>query len=326
MTTLSFSYDSSQLSKNVLDWLLDSDPAIRWQVLQDLTGASEEEVAAARARVAAEGWGAQVLALQGADGAWDGKAWNPGWDSTMHALWLLWRFGLDPASGPAQRALTLVRERVTWRGCGPPQCDQNAYFEGEVEPCINGQVAAAGAYFGQDVRGLIERLVGEQLADGGWNCEAENGSTRGSFNTTICVLEALLAYEQAFGSDPAVTAVRRRGEDYLLERQLFRRLSTGEVIEEDRMSGADWTQFSFPGWWQYDVLRGLDYLRSAGVRADERVSEALDLVVSKQGADGRWLFDAAYDGINMLDMGERVGQPNRWITLRALRVLKWAAG
>ena len=164
------------------------------------------------------------------------------------------------------------------------------------------------------------------LADGGWNCEAENGSTRGSFNTTICVLEALLAYEQAFGSDPAVTAVRRRGEDYLLERQLFRRLSTGEVIEEDRMSGADWTQFSFPGWWQYDVLRGLDYLRSAGVRADERVSEALDLVVSKQGADGRWLFDAAYDGINMLDMGERVGQPNRWITLRALRVLKWAAG
>jgi len=326
MTTLSFSYDSSQLSKNVLDWLLDSDPAIRWQVLQDLTDAPEEEVAAARARVAAEGWGAQVLALQGADGAWDGRAWNPGWDSTMHALWLLWRFGLDPASGPAQRALALVRERVTWRGSGPPQCDENAYFEGEVEPCINGQVAAAGAYFGQDVRGLIERLVGEQLADGGWNCEAENGSTRGSFNTTICVLEALLAYEQAFGSDPAVTAVRRRGEDYLLERQLFRRLSTGEVIEEDRMSGADWTQFSFPGWWQYDVLRGLDYLRSAGVRADERVSEALDLVVSKQGADGRWLFDAAYDGINMLDMGERVGQPNRWITLRALRVLQWAAG
>ena len=326
MTTLSFSYDSSQLSKNVLDWLLDSDPAIRWQVLQDLTDAPEAAVAAARAKVATEGWGAQVLALQGADGAWDGRAWNPGWDSTMHALWLLWLFGLDPASDPARRALALVRERVTWRGCGPPQCDQNAYFEGEVEPCINGQVAAAGAYFGQDVRGLIDRLVGEQLADGGWNCEAENGSTRGSFNTTICVLEALLAYEQAFGSDPAVTAVRRRGEDYLLERQLFRRLSTGEVIEEDRMSGADWTQFSFPGWWQYDVLRGLDYLRSAGVRADERVSEALDLVVSKQGADGRWLFDAAYDGINMLDMGERVGQPNRWITLRALRVLKWAAG
>jgi hypothetical protein len=326
MTTHPFSYDPSRLSTDVLDWLLDSDPAIRWQVLRDLTDASDEAVAAERARVGTEGWGATVLALQGADGAWDGRAWNPGWDSTMHALWLLWLFGLDPASDPAQQALALVRERVTWRGSGPPQCDGNAYFEGEIEPCINGQVAAAGAYFGQDVRGLIERLGGEQLADGGWNCEAENGSTRGSFNTTICVLEALLAYEQAFGSDPAVTAVRRRGEDYLLERQLFRRLSTGEVIEEDRMSGADWTQFSFPGWWQYDVLRGLDYLRSAGVRADERVSEALDLVVSKQGADGRWLFDAAYDGINMLDMGERVGQPNRWITLRALRVLKWAAG
>ena len=326
MTTLSFSYDSSQLSKNVLDWLLDSDPAIRWQVLRDLTDASDEAVAAERARVAAEGWGAQVLALQGADGAWDGKAWNPGWDSTMHALWLLWLFGLHPASGPAQRALTLVRERVTWRGCGPPQCDQNAYFEGEVEPCINGQVAAAGAYFGQDVRGLIERLVGEQLADGGWNCEAENGSTRGSFNTTICVLEALLAYEQRFGQRTDVTAARERGQDYLLDRKLFKQLSSGEAIEKDLFSGADWAQFSFPGWWQYDVLRGLDYLRRAGIRPDERVKEAVELVLLKRGEDGRWNLDVEYPGVNLLDMGEQVGQPNRWITLRALRVLKWFGG
>jgi hypothetical protein len=315
-----------QPSREVLDWLLDSDPAIRWQVLRDLAGASAEAVAAERARVATEGWGAEILALQGTDGAWDGKAWNPGWDSTMHALWLLWLFGLDPAGEPARQALTLVREKVTWQGCGPQQCDQNAYFEGEIEPCINGQVAAAGAYFGQDVVGLIDRLLGEQLADGGWNCEVENGSTRGSFNTTICVLEALLAYEQSFGKRADVTAARERGQDYLLDRKLFRRLSTGEAIAEDRMSGADWTQFSFPGWWQYDVLRGLDYLRSAGVRPDARVSEVVELVLAKRGADGRWNLDATYDGINMLDMGERVGQPSRWITLRALRVLKWAAG
>jgi hypothetical protein len=326
MVTPSYSASDVQPSQAVLDWLLDSDPAIRWQVLRDLTDASDAMVAAERARVATEGWGAEVLALQGEDGAWDGRAWNPGWDSTMHALWLLWLFGLDPASDPAQQALALVREHVTWKDCGPPQCDGNAYFEGEIEPCINGQVAAAGAYFGQDVVGLIDRLLGEQLDDGGWNCEAENGSTRGSFNTTICVLEALLAYEVRFGKRADITAARERGQDYLLERKLFKRLSTGDAIAEDRMSGADWAQFSFPGWWQYDVLRGLDYLRRAGVRPDARVGEAIELVLAKRGEDGRWCFDAAYDGINMLDMGERVGEPNRWITLRALRVLKWAAG
>lgn len=326
MDATSFSSENIQPSKEVLDWLLDSDPAIRWQVLRDLTDASLEEIMRERARVAKEGWGAELLSLQGADGAWDGKAWNPGWDSTMHALWLLWLFGLDPASDPAKQALTLVREKVTWLGCGPEQCDQNAYFEGEIEPCINGQVAAGGAYFGQDVKGLIERLLSEQLADGGWNCEAEFGSTRASFNTTICVLEALLNYEKTFGADSAVTAARQKGEEYLLVRHLFRRLSTGEAIEHDRKWGDDWKQFSFPCWWHYDILRGLDYLRSAGVAQDERVKEAIDLVISKRGPDGRWNLDVTYPGVDMLDMGERVGQPSRWVTLRALRVLKWAVG
>ena len=326
MGAQSFSTKNIHPSNEVLDWLLDSDPAIRWQVLRDLTDASEAEVARERARVATEGWGAEVLSLQGADGAWDGKAWNPGWDSTMHALWLLWRFGLDPASDPAKQALTLVRENVTWRGCGPQQCDQNLYFEGEIEPCINGQVSAAGAYFGQDVLALIDRLLGEQLADGGWNCEAEFGSTRASFNTTICVLEAFLAYEKTFGADPAVTAARRRGEDYLLARHLFKRLSTGAVIEQDRMDGSNWTQFAFPCWWHYDILRGLDYLRSAEIGPDERINEAVEVVLAKRRADGRWNLDVDYPGIKMLDMGQRVGQPSRWVTLRALRVVKWAAG
>ena len=159
-----------------------------------------EEVAAERARVATEGAGARLLALQAADGRWGGAAWNRGWNSTMHVLMLLRDMGLDPASDQARRAVDLVRDRVTWKGCGPQECDGNAFFEGEVEPCINGQVAAVGAYFGQDVRGIVDRLLAEQLPDGGWNCEAANGSTRSSFNTTICVLEALLAYERAVGA------------------------------------------------------------------------------------------------------------------------------
>jgi len=176
------------------------------------------------------------------------------------------------------------------------------------------------------VHALIQRLLGEQLADGGWNCEAEFGSTRSSFNTTICVLEALLAYERAYGPNPAVTESRLRGQEYLLQRHLLRRLSTGDVIARDRQSGKDWTQFAFPTWWSYDVLRGLDYLRDAGVTPDARLDEALALVRSKRQSDGRWLLDADHDGVKLVSLEDGVGQPSRWNTMRALRVLRWAEG
>lgn len=307
-------------TQSVIDWLLDSDPSIRWQVLRDLAGAPPAEVAPERARVATEGMGARLLALQGPDGRWGGAAWNRGWNSTMHVLLLLREMGLDPASGQARHAVGLVRDRVTWQGCGPEECDAHAFFEGEIEPCINGQVAAVGAYFGQAVRAIIDRLLAEQLPDGGWNCEEARGS---SFNTTICVLEALLEYERAVGGDAEVMAARLRGQEYLLERRLCRRLSTGEVIGRDRKSDAVWTRFAFPTWWHYDVLRGLDYLRSAGVAPDERVDEAIELVASKRDGDGRWPLEARYPGVMPVELGEEVGQASRWITLRALRVLDW---
>jgi hypothetical protein len=306
-----------------LDWLLDSDPSVRWQVLQDLTDAPGETLVAERARVATEGAGARLLALQAADGRWSGAAWNRGWDSTMHVLWLLRELGLHPASTEARRAVGLVRDRVTWQGCGPQECDGNPFFTGEVEPCINGQVAAIGAYFRQDVCGVVDRLLGEQLHDGGWNCEAANGSTRSSFNTTICVLEGLLEHERAVGRRPDVTEARLRGQEYLLERRLFRRRSTGEVIERDRKGGAVWTRFAFPTWWHYDVLRGLDYLRRAGVKPDERVTEAIELVKSKRDGDGRWPLEIQYTGRMPVETDESEGRPSRWNTLRALRVLRW---
>jgi hypothetical protein len=305
-----------------MEWLLDSDPAIRWQAMRDLTDSSAEEVAAERSRVATEGMGARLLALQASDGRWGGAAWNRGWDSTMHALMLLRDMGLDPESDEARRAVGLVRDYVTWRGCGPAECDGNRFFAGEVEPCINGQVAAAGAYFGQDVRGIVDRLLAEQLPDGGWNCEAENGSTRSSFHSTICVLEALLEHEQRAPSSAEVTKARLRGEQYLLERRLFRRRSTGEVIV-DRKARTSWNAFAFPTWWHYDVLRGLDYLRSAGVPPDDRVAEGIGLVESKRDADGRWLLEIRHPGTMPIEIDEGEGQPNRWNTLRALRVLDW---
>jgi hypothetical protein len=192
-----------------------------------------------------------------------------------------------------------------------------------VEPCINGQVAASGGYFGQEVRGIVDRLLAEQLPDGGWNCEVPDGSTRSSFNTTICVLEALLEYERAGGTTPEATAARLRGQEYLLERRLLRRRSTGEAIKRDRKGGAAWTRFAFPTWWHYDVLRGLEYLRSAGVTPDERVAEAIELVASKRDGSGRWPLETRYPGAMPVEIDEGHGRPSRWNTLRALRVLRW---
>jgi hypothetical protein len=308
---------------SVVGWLLDADPSLRWQVLRDLNDAPAEHVAAERARIAREGFGAQLLAMQSPDGTWAGAAWNRGWDSTMHVLWLLRELGLAPTCPEARRAVDLVHQRVTWRGCGPPECEDNLFFDGETEPCINGQVAAAGAYFGRDVSALIDRLVLEQLPDGGWNCEAGRGSMRSSFNTTICVLEALLDYDRAGNGHPHVIEARRGGEEYLLERCLFRRRSTGEAIARDRKGGGSFTQFAFPPWWHYDVLRGLDYLRSAGVVPDERVDDAVALVASKRDGTGRWRLDTTHEGRMPVTIDDGVGRPSRWNTLRALRVLRW---
>ena len=316
-------------NRSVIQWLVDSDPSIRWQVIRDLIGAPAEEVAAERARVATEGAGARLLALQGADGSWAGAAFNHGWDSTMHVLSLLREMGLDPASDQARRAVGLVRDRVKWKGWDWDgtwqgwEFDGNPFFAGEVEPCINGQVGASGAYFGQDIQRIFNRLLGEQLPDGGWNCEAANGSTRSSFNTTICVLEALLEYELAGRSSTEVTEARLRGQEYLLERRLFHRLSTGEVIEQDREGETAFTRFAFPTWWHYDVLRGLEYLRRAGVTPDERVAEAIHLVESKRDGDDRWPLEVQYSGTMLVELDESEGRPSRWNTLRALRVLNW---
>jgi hypothetical protein len=328
---------TSRPDSSVIQWLLDADPSIRWQVMRDLLGAPTEAVAAERARGATEGWGARLLTLQGVDGSWAGAAWNHGWDSTMHVLSLLRELGLDPASGEAHRAVGLVRDGVRWRGWDwdgtwrGSDFEGTPFFVGEVEPCINAQVAASGAYFGQDVQRIVDRLLSEQLSDGGWNCEAENGSTRSSFNTTICVLEALLEVELAGGSGGSSTDVavvreaRLRGQEYLVERRLFRRRTTGEVIERDRKGDAKWTRFAFPTWWHYDVLRGLEYLRSAGATPDERVAEAIALVESKRDGNGRWPLETQYPGTMPVELDEGEGQPSRWNTLRALRVLAWYA-
>jgi hypothetical protein len=299
-----------------IDWLLDSDPAIRWQVMRDLLDEPHEAIANERARVATEGWGARLLALQDpTTGLWAGGTFAPLFTSTFFTLKLLHDLGVDPAADQVRAAIPLVRD-ARW------DYDRSMrFFEGEVEPCINGRVLTIGAYFGEDVSAVVDRLLGEQMEDGGWNCEQENGSVRGSFDTTISVLEGLLDFERATGGSPAVAAARQRGEEYLLDRHLFRRRSTGEVIKPRYL------QFSFPTYWFYDVLRGLDYLQDAGVEPDPRMDEAVELVRSKPDPAGRWPLENVHrEGVVHFEMEAGEGEPSRWNTLRALRVLRWYEG
>jgi hypothetical protein len=316
-------------SDPVIDWLLDSDPAIRWQVMRDLLDAPEAEWRAERARVETEGWGARLLAHEDEDGQWAGGAFVPGgftqedwhneagqpWTATTWALAELRDFGLDPATDRARRMVTAIGESSRWEHDGQP------FWEGEVEECINGRTVAAGAYFGVDVAPIVERLVGERLDDGGWNCDRERGSVRSSFHSTINVLEGLLEFEQATGGSPETREARATGEEYLLERDLFRRLSTGAPADERFLT------FVHPARWRYDVLRGLDYFRAAaeatGAAPDPRLGEAVEHVGSRRRDDGTWALDWMLPGRVWFDVDDGPGEPSRWVTLRALRVLRW---
>jgi hypothetical protein len=314
---------------DVIEWLLEGDPAIQWQVLHDLVQAPAEEVALTRDRVETEGWGARLLAARDCDGQWEGGAcfpsriaedWRAGiqpdfshgqpWTSTLPTLMLLRDLGWDPTSAAARETISLVAANCRW------EHDGQAFFAGEVEPCINGRTLSIGAYFGADVDGLALRLLDDQLEDGGWNCETESGATVSSFDSTICVLEGMLEYELA-GGRVAVAAARRRGEEYLLKRRLFRRLSTGEVPAER------WLQFSWPPRWHYDVLRALNHFRRTGNAPDARVAEAVQLVRDKQQPDGTWLLENTHPGESLFVFEDGDGRPSRWNTLRSLRVLDW---
>jgi hypothetical protein len=312
----------------VIDWLLDSDPSIRWQVMRDVLEVPDSDWTAERAKVETTGWGARLLSLEDEDGQWAGGAFVPRdfdfsewqevgqpWTATAFSLSQLREFGLDPGSDRAKRAVALIGANSRWDHAGEP------YWQGEVEECINGRMVADGAYFGVDVSPAAGRLAGERLDDGGWNCERANGSVRSSFATTINVLEGLLEYERATGGTAESREARTSGEAYLLDRNLFRRLSTGEPADEQFLS------LLYPSRWRYDVLRALDYFRSAaaltGGAPDPRLGDAVEHVRSRRLEDGRWPLDRALPGRVWFELDDGAGQPSRWVTLRAMRVLSW---
>jgi hypothetical protein len=315
-------------SDKVINWLLDADPSIRWQVMRDLTDAPEPVWRAERARVETDGWGARLLSYEDDDGQWAGGSFAPKgfdfaeweevgqpWTATTYVLTQLREFGIDPSSERMRSAVERIGANSRWDQAGQP------FWDGETEECINGRTVADGAYFGADVSPIVERLVGERLDDGGWNCQRMNGSVRSSFASTINVLEGLLEFERATGGTPESRDARRSGEEYLLERGLFRRLSTGEPADEEFL------RFTYPNRWRYDVLRALDYFRDSatvtGAEPDPRLGDAVDHVRSKRLGDGSWALDWRIGGRTWFDMDGDAGEPSRWVTLRALRTLRW---
>ncbi len=317
------------LEPSLVDWLLDSDPALRWQVERDLVGAPEEVWQATRALVATDGFGAHLLALQDPDGQWAGGAFFPAgfdfegpeaaqgagqpWTTTTWTLNSLREWGVDPSAlaGTAK----LLEANARW------EYEDLPYWGGEVDCCINSWTLANGLWLGADVAGLADWFVEHRLDDGGWNCEGIEGSTRSSFDSTLNSLKGLLAHEAATGGMDATRTARRGGEEYLLERGLSLRLSTGEPVGE-------WAyQFSYPFRWFYSVLNATDYFMQAtmhdGTPPDPRMAEAIEEIRRQRQPDGTWFQYRRHPGRVWFEVDVPAGEPSKWLTFYGTRVLDW---
>lgn len=298
-----------------MDWLLAGDPAIRWQALRDLLDAPAPEVEFERARVAHEGWGADLLSRQDPDGKWGGGLYGPKWISTHYTLVLLRRLGLPAGHPQALRGLEILLDAGDYSDGGINLFRTITYSD----VCVNAMILALGVHFDmQDPRieSQLNYLMEHQMDDGGWNCEWVNGAVHSSFHTTLSTLEALQDWQALRGPDSTIEAAARRGEEFLLVHHLYRSHRTGEVVS------ASMTRFSFPPRWFYDVMRALDYFQARRALLDPRMDDALALLQKKQQKDGTWKLQNRRAGRTFFEM-ETVGQPSRWNTLRALRILRW---
>ncbi len=298
----------------VIDWLLAGDSSVRWQVMRDLLGMPHDRWAAERALVATQGWGRQLLAAQDPDGRWAGALYSPKWTSTTYTLLLLERLGLERGDARALAGVRQLWESARWYGGGLTLAKSIR----EPETCITGMLVLLAAAFGHDdprVDSTVDWLVGQQLADGGWNCESiRRGSSHGSFHTSITVLEALSAYERCGGSVPVASAMAA-GRRFFVDHRLYRSHRTGEVVDPA------FAQFPFPPQWHFDVMRGLEHFRAAGADRDDRLEAAIEEVRRARRADGTWPRYRPYPGRYWFALEEH--GPSRWSTLRAMRVLTW---
>ncbi|MFZ5908445.1 MAG: hypothetical protein ACOYYU_00330 [Chloroflexota bacterium] len=304
-----------EISTQITDWLMEGDPAIRWQVLRDLLDAPPEEYEKERGRVAFEGWGADLLSRQDADGKWAGGLYSPKWTSTTYTLLTLRHFGLAHEHPAAQKACAYFLAKGLYHDGGINLFKSLDYSE----TCVNGMLLALLSYFrspDERVHNLVGFLLGEQMEDGGWNCERINGATHASFHTTISVLEGLREYASYHPAPATVIDAARRAHEFLLLHRLYKSHRTGKVVDPAM------TRMNFPPRWRYDFIRALDYFQAMRAPRDERMDDAIALLRAKRLADGRWPAYRPWAGRMYFEM-EKGGQPGRWNTLRALRVLRW---
>ena len=317
--------DAVSKSDRVVEWLLAGDSAIRWQTLRDLLGAPPRTVQRERNRISLQGWGARLLAKQDSDGRWaggqssDSGLYSPKWISTTYTMLTLRDFGLPETDRQAHAACRLLLDQGLQPNGGIAYGSWAKWHPGG-ETCVTGMVLSLLSYFVYDdarLDTIAAHLLDEQMSDGGWNCRREKGATHSSVHTTISVLEALQHYGQDRGRlHRAVQAAQRRGREFLLVHRLFRSHRTGAIIK------SEFSRFSFPPRWHYDILRALDHFQAVGAPRDPRLEEAIEIVRRRRRPDGRWLLENRHRGKTYFDL-ERLGAPSRWNTLRALRVLKW---
>ncbi len=299
-----------------LNWLLDGDSSIRWQTLRDLCETPVNEYEKVRAEIAVQDWGARLLSKQDPSGTWAGGLYSPKWISTTYTLLLLKRLGLQPEHPQALKGCALLIDKGFYHDGGIAFSE--SWSRGET--CVTGMVLSILSYFRyQDERTnrLVEHLLEHQMKDGGWNCQAYKGATHSSFHTTISVLEGLREFEKIVDEKTAeIQKAQQTGREFLLQHRLFRSSKTGEIVKPV------FTRFSFPPRWHYDILRALDYFQECNAERDERLIDAIEIIHKKRKKDGRWLLQSHHPGKVFFDM-EKVGEPSRWNTLRALRILKW---
>jgi hypothetical protein len=306
-------------TNDLIEWLMDGDPAIRWQVMRDLLGASERDWKAEQRRTVEAGWGARLLALQEADGGWGGGIYSPKWISATYTLLLLRSIGIPRDCEAAQRGARLVLNRLLGASCDQAFRQKLA----DCDRCIVGMILQLAVYFAIDdqrVEAIVDNLLSEMMPDGAWNCRRERRPRphHSSFHTTFNVLDGLREYIELSDGPRRddVLAAERSALELVLQHRLYKSDKTGQIIN------VKFTKLSLPYRWQYNVLRGLEYFARADAPRDSRAQDAIDLLHEQRRTDGRWPVQHKYTGKVFFEI-EPIGGPSRWNTLRALRVLRW---
>jgi len=300
---------------HLIDWLLKGDVSIQYQVHRDLLDVEKPSLSE---RIANEGWGSKFLSFRKPEGHWGQRFYQPKWISTHYTLLDLKNLCISQDNHLIRASISQVLDTLK----GPDGGISPFGAEQKCDVCVNGMFLNYASYFKmpeEKLHSIIDFLLVEHMKDGGFNCRSNfNGASHSSVHSTISVLEGMLEYSSNGYKYRLEDLQKAESEsvEFLLEHRLFRSHKTGEIFDKKML------MLSYPSRWKYDILRALDHIQNAGAKYDPRMQDALDMLVKKRLRDGRWPVQAKHPGQTHFDM-ERTGEPSRWNTLRALRVLNY---